>query len=90
MIKNLKLCFIVTRDIVDRGRDIDQVLSHYMTFVKPAFEEFCLPVCNLHICLNYFFFDIHSIYCQQFQTKKFADIIIPRGADNAGMISVFI
>ena len=32
-----------------------------MNYVKPAFEEFCLP------------------------TKKFADVIIPRGADNAGM-----
>lgn len=31
-----------------------------MNFVKPAFEEFCLP------------------------TKKFADVIIPRGADNTG------
>jgi len=34
------------------------VLNQYMRFVKPAFEEFCLP------------------------TKKFADVIIPRGADN--------
>lgn len=31
-----------------------------MNYVKPAFEEFCLP------------------------TKKFADVIIPRGADNTG------
>jgi uridine kinase len=34
------------------------VLQHYLTFVKPAYEEFCMP------------------------TKKFADVIIPRGADN--------
>jgi uridine kinase len=33
-------------------------LQHYLTFVKPAYEEFCMP------------------------TKKFADVIIPRGADN--------
>lgn len=33
-----------------------------MTFVKPAFEEFCSP------------------------TKKYADVIIPRGADNTGKI----
>ncbi len=37
---------------------MDQVLQHYLTFVKPAYEEFCMP------------------------TKKFADVIIPRGADN--------
>lgn len=35
-----------------------------MNFVKPAFEEFCLP------------------------TKKFADVIIPRGADNTGNITL--
>lgn len=48
------------RDINERGRDLDYVLNQYMQFVKPAFEEFCLP------------------------TKKFADVIIPRGADNMG------
>lgn len=51
---------IVPRDIKERGRDLDYVLNQYMNFVKPAFEEFCLP------------------------TKKFADVIIPRGADNTG------
>lgn len=50
----------VPRDINERGRDLDYVLNQYMNFVKPAFEEFCLP------------------------TKKFADVIIPRGADNTG------
>ena len=34
------------------------MLNHYINFVKPAYEEFCMP------------------------TKKFADVIIPRGADN--------
>ena len=33
-------------------------MQHYLTFVKPAYEEFCMP------------------------TKKVADVIIPRGADN--------
>ncbi|KAK2539872.1 Uck2 [Columba guinea] len=50
----------VLRDISERGRDLEQILSQYITFVKPAFEEFCLP------------------------TKKYADVIIPRGADNEG------
>ncbi|XP_077308760.1 uridine-cytidine kinase 2 isoform X3 [Lithobates pipiens] len=50
----------VLRDLNDRGRDLEQILSQYITFVKPAFEEFCLP------------------------TKKYADVIIPRGADNLG------
>uniref|UniRef100_A0AAY4AY49 uridine/cytidine kinase n=1 Tax=Denticeps clupeoides TaxID=299321 RepID=A0AAY4AY49_9TELE len=34
----------VLRDIGERGRDLEQVLTQYITFVKPAFEEFCLPV----------------------------------------------
>lgn len=37
-------CYIVVRDITERGRDLEQILTQYMTFVKPAFEEFCSPV----------------------------------------------
>lgn len=56
----------VPRDINERGRDLDQVLNQYMRFVKPAFEEFCLP------------------------TKKHADVIIPRGADNTVAIDLIV
>lgn len=56
----------VPRDIRERGRDLDQVLHQYMNFVKPAFEDFCMP------------------------TKKFADVIIPRGADNTVAIDLIV
>jgi len=56
----------VVRDVMERGRDLDTVLTQYMKFVKPDFEEFCLP------------------------TKKFADVIIPRGADNIVAISLIV
>ncbi|KAK0088711.1 hypothetical protein PV325_010979 [Microctonus aethiopoides] len=56
----------VPRDINERGRDLDYVLNQYMNYVKPAFEEFCLP------------------------TKKFADVIIPRGADNTVAIDLIV
>lgn len=56
----------VPRDINERGRDLDLILTQYMTFVKPAFEEFCSP------------------------TKKFADVIIPRGADNTVAIDLIV
>ncbi|XP_035592666.1 uridine-cytidine kinase 2-A isoform X2 [Oncorhynchus keta] len=56
----------VLRDISERGRDLEQVLTQYITFVKPAFEEFCLP------------------------TKKCADVIIPRGADNLVAINLIV
>ncbi|KAF6719710.1 Uridine-cytidine kinase 2-B [Oryzias melastigma] len=52
----------VLRDTTERKRELEQVLTQYITFVKPAFEEFCLP------------------------TKKYADVIIPRGADNLGKV----
>ena len=35
---------IVLRDINERGRDLEQVLHQYVHYVKPAFEEFTLPV----------------------------------------------
>lgn len=59
----------VQRDIVDRGRKLENVLTQYTSFVKPAFEEFCLP------------------------TKKYADVVIPRGGENKvaiGLISQHI
>ncbi|XP_014254572.1 probable uridine-cytidine kinase isoform X1 [Cimex lectularius] len=56
----------VPRDINERGRDLEQVLNQYMNYVKPAFEEFCLP------------------------TKKHADVIIPRGADNIVAIDLIV
>lgn len=40
----------VLRDISERGRDLEQILSQYITFVKPAFEEFCLPVSCVPMC----------------------------------------
>ena len=36
--------FVVLRDINERGRKLDQVLNQYIDLVKPAFEEFTLPV----------------------------------------------
>ncbi|KAG8190094.1 hypothetical protein JTE90_006032 [Oedothorax gibbosus] len=56
----------VLRDTRERGRDLDQILTQYTTYVKPAFEDFCLP------------------------TKKYADVIIPRGADNEVAIDLIV
>lgn len=39
-----------------RGRDLEQILTQYTTFVKPAFEEFCLPVLNISLISFAFFF----------------------------------
>lgn len=56
----------VLKDTEELGRTLDQVLLQYTSFVKPAFEEFCIP------------------------TKKFADVIIPRGADNNVAIDLIV
>ena len=34
----------------ERGRDLESILAQYITFVKPAFEEFCLPVSAYSTC----------------------------------------
>ncbi|XP_040819702.1 uridine-cytidine kinase 1 isoform X4 [Ochotona curzoniae] len=62
---DVRLSRRVLRD-VQRGRDLEQILTQYTTFVKPAFEEFCLP------------------------TKKYADVIIPRGVDNMVAINLIV
>lgn len=56
----------VQRDIMERGRTLQQVLHQYLNLVKPAFEEFCLP------------------------TKKYADVIIPGGANNEVAIDLIL
>lgn len=42
------------RDTQERGRDLEQVLATYANFVKPAFEEFCLPVSLQKAQLTYY------------------------------------
>jgi Phosphoribulokinase / Uridine kinase family len=79
----------VLRDIKERGRDLDQVLNQYTMYVKPAFEEFSLPVrLAIRIIISLVVSDQKINFYQNVlsspQTKKFADVIIPRGADNTG------
>ncbi|XP_029624551.1 uridine-cytidine kinase 1 [Salmo trutta] len=62
---DVRLSRRVLRDM-KRGRDLEQILTQYTMFVKPAFEEFCLP------------------------TKKYADVIIPRGVDNMVAINLIV
>lgn len=48
----------IRRDMVERGRSIDSIITQYAQTVKPMHEEFIEP------------------------SKKYADIIIPRGGEN--------
>ncbi|KAH9526999.1 UMP-CMP kinase, variant 2 [Dermatophagoides farinae] len=56
----------VIRDVKERNRDLSLVLAQYLNFVKPSFEEFCLP------------------------TKKYADIVVPRGPDNEVAVNLIV
>lgn len=54
---DVRLSRRVLRD-VHRGRDLEQILTQYTTFVKPAFEEFCLPVAPFTDSGASFFFSL--------------------------------
>ena len=46
-------CDLVLRDIAERGRDLEGILSQYERTVKPAFDKFVLPVCIFIFYLNF-------------------------------------
>jgi uridine kinase len=56
----------IRRDIMERGRSVDSVMTQYMTTVKPMHLEFVEP------------------------SKHWADIIIPRGAENTVAIDMVV
>lgn len=49
----------IQRDMIERGRSIESIITQYSETVKPMHEEFVEP------------------------SKKYADVIIPRGGENA-------
>jgi uridine kinase len=62
----LDMCLIrrLYRDVKERGRDLDSVLSQYESTVRPMYHQFIEP------------------------SKRYADIIIPRGGRNRIAIDV--
>lgn len=56
----------ITRDLVERNRTIESILTQYMETVKPMHELFVEP------------------------SKKFADLIVPKGGKNKVAIDVLI
>jgi uridine kinase len=56
----------IRRDILERGRSVDSVMTQYMSTVKPMHLEFVEP------------------------SKHWADIIIPRGAENTVAIDMVV
>lgn len=56
----------IQRDMIERGRSIESIITQYSETVKPMHEEFVEP------------------------SKKHADIIIPRGGENAAGLDMLI
>lgn len=56
----------IRRDILERGRSVDSIMSQYMNTVKPMHLEFVEP------------------------SKHWADVIIPRGAENTVAIDMVV
>lgn len=54
----------IIRDMAERGRSVESVLSQYRNTVKPMHEQFIEP------------------------SKKYADIIIPRGGENKPALNI--
>jgi len=61
---DLRLVRRIKRDIEERGRDLNEVIYRFTTYVKPMHEKWVEP------------------------TKKFADIVIPRGGLNRKAVEV--
>ena len=74
---DLDICpiFIVLRDIEERGRDLENVLFQYTNLVKPAFEEFCMPVSIPLILTWHLNVFILRIFKYAFQLNYFPIII---------------
>ena len=56
----------ILRDVKERGRSLDSVLTQYTETVKPMHDEFVEP------------------------SKKYADIIVPRGGENSVALDMII
>ncbi len=54
----------ILRDVKERGRSLDSVLTQYTTTVKPMHDQFVEP------------------------SKRYADVIIPRGGQNSGALEM--
>ena len=86
------------RDIAERGRSVDDVLHQYLFTVKPAFDEFIAPVSPHSLlplaCTASLSPSAHSpsplTSSLSVQTKRYADIIIPRGGENLVAIDLLV
>jgi len=63
---DLRLARRIKRDIVERGRAVEDILEQYVKTVKPSFDDYIFP------------------------TKRYADLIVPRGGDNYVAINLLV
>jgi len=63
---DVRLIRRLRRDIVERGRPLDEIIEQYLTTVQPMHLEFVEP------------------------SKRYADVIVPRGGHNAVAIAMIV
>ncbi|HYC52471.1 MAG TPA: uridine kinase, partial [Gemmatimonadaceae bacterium] len=63
---DIRLIRRMRRDLVERGRPIDEIVDQYLTTVQPMHLEFVEP------------------------SKRYADVIVPRGGHNAVAIEMIV
>ena len=63
---DIRLIRRLRRDIVERGRPLEEILDQYLTTVQPMHLEFVEP------------------------SKRYADVIVPRGGENAVAIEMIV
>ena len=63
---DIRLIRRLRRDIVERGRPLEEILDQYLTTVQPMHLEFVEP------------------------SKRYADVIVPRGGDNEVAIAMIV
>jgi uridine kinase len=63
---DVRLIRRLRRDIVERGRPLEEILDQYLTTVQPMHLEFVEP------------------------SKRYADVIVPRGGDNTVAIEMIV
>jgi uridine kinase len=63
---DIRLIRRMRRDLVERGRPIDEIVEQYLTTVQPMHLEFVEP------------------------SKRYADVIVPRGGHNAVAIEMIV
>ncbi|ETO19174.1 hypothetical protein RFI_18057, partial [Reticulomyxa filosa] len=81
---DIRLIRRIKRDMKERARSLESVLSQYQKTVKPSYEMFCGPARKVEHETHFRM----CVFAKMTQTQRKADIIIPRGKSNTCAIDI--